>query len=425
MGLDRASAHDSATTAGTAAGSRMPKKSRRIAAVGAAIVAFTAIASGCSSDDDGKKGSSSGGGAPIKLMVQGAISGPVYTVPEMVTGAQAAVNRINSEGGINGRKLELIPCDDQGNPNNAKACGRKAVSERVAAVVGGLSMYDNQFIPTLESAKIPYIGSTGSAPIANTNPVSFPVSSGAVSYLASGKAMARNGCKKAAVFAADQPGVDSAIENITRGLNQSGVTEVKPYKFPTSTSNFSSLVGTAQAAGAECIGISSGPQALAGIMLAVKKSGTITPINTILSNIVPELLKTVEFPAGKLTADGLFYMPDADATGRTQQVLGQYVADIAGTKATGQAAAIDGPSINGYNSVLLFAALAKTLPDITAEKVLNAMGSFKSDTGLTTPIDFSGKGPIEGAPQVHATTAITYSWTGTRLQLSGDPITVP
>ncbi|GAA4994885.1 hypothetical protein GCM10023205_79820 [Yinghuangia aomiensis] len=358
-------------------------------------------------------------------MVSGAISGPVYAVPEMVTGAQAAVNRINSEGGVNGRKLELISCDDQGNPNNAAACGRKAVSEKVAAVVGGLSIYDNQFMPILESAKIPYIGSTGTAPIANTNPISYPLSSGAVSYLASGKAMARSGCKKAAVFAADQPGVDGAIENITRGLNQSGVTDVKPYKFPTSTSNFSSLVGTAQAAGAECIGISSGPQALAGIMLAVKKSGTITPINTILSNVVPELLKTVDFPAGKLTADGLFYMPESGATGNTQQVLDQYVADVAGVKATGQAAALDGPSINGYNSVLLFAALAKTLPDITAENVLKGMATFKADTGLTAPIDFTGKGPIEGAPQVHATTAITYSWTGTALQLSGDPIVCP
>jgi ABC-type branched-subunit amino acid transport system substrate-binding protein len=424
MGLDRASAHDPAPAPGTAAGSRPPKKSRRIAAVGAAIVAFTTIASGCSSDDDGKKGSS-GGGAPIKLMIEGAISGPVYAVPEMVTGAQAAVNRINSEGGINGRKLELISCDDQGNPNNAAACGRKAVAEKVAAVVGGLSIYDNQFIPILESAKIPYIGSTGTAPIENTNPVSFPISSGAVTYMANGKAMARSGCKKAAVFAADQPGVDSAIDNMTRGLNQSGATDVKSYKFPTSTSNFSSLVGTAQAAGAECIGVSSGPQALAGIMLAVKKSSTLTPIHTILSNVVPELLKTVEFPAGKLNATGLFYMPDSGATGRTQQVLEQYVADVAGTKSTGQAAAIDGPSINGYNSVLLFAALAKTLPDITARNVLDAMGGFKADTGLTAPIDFSGKGPIEGSPQVHATTAITYSWTGTALQLSGEPITVP
>jgi ABC-type branched-subunit amino acid transport system substrate-binding protein len=420
MGLDRASAPAPASTADTAA-RRTPAKRRRIAATGAAVVAFATIATGCASDDDGKKGSSAEGGAPIKIMVSGAISGPVYSVPEMVTGAQAAVNRINAEGGVNGRKLELLSCDDQGNPNTAAACGRKAVSEKVAAVVGGLSIHDNQFLPILESAKIPYLGSTGVAPIHNTNPVSFPISSGAVTYMAGGKLMARNGCTKAAVLAADQPGVDGAIADMTRGLNQSGVTDVKSYKFPTSTSNFSSLVSTAQAAGAECIGVSSGPQALAGIMLAVKKSGTVTPVNTTLSNIVPELLKTVDFPA----ADGLFYMPGAGATGRTQQVLDQYVADMAATKATGQAATIDGPSINGYNSVLMFAALAKTLPDITAEKVLAAMSTFKADTGLTTPVDFSAKGPIDGAPQVHATTAITYSWTGTALQLSGEPIPVP
>src|SRR6185369_17658429 len=101
----------------------------------AAIVAAGALSlTACSSGGSGgsKAGSSSD---PIKIMAFGSFSQPPFAVPEIVTGAQAAVARVNREGGVAGRQVALVTCDDKGNPNGAAACGREAVTDHVAAVV--------------------------------------------------------------------------------------------------------------------------------------------------------------------------------------------------------------------------------------------------------------------------------------------------
>src|SRR4051794_31888376 len=67
-------------------------------------------------------------GAPIKVMIAGTLDGPT-TLPELPHGAQAAADRINVEGGIKGRPLDVIVCDDN-NPS-PDACACKAVSEHV------------------------------------------------------------------------------------------------------------------------------------------------------------------------------------------------------------------------------------------------------------------------------------------------------
>ena len=171
-------------------------------------------------------------------MLEGAISGPVYALPEMVTGAQAAVNRVNSEGGVKGHKLQLISCDDQGNPNNDANCGREAVSDGVVAVVGGLSVYDDQFIPPLQAANIPYIGSSDIEPADHTSPVSFPINASVVDYHGTAAQLARRGCKQAAVVAPDQPGVAAGIAAIKDGFTKAGGQGIKRYEVSPTLSNF-------------------------------------------------------------------------------------------------------------------------------------------------------------------------------------------
>jgi len=357
-------------------------------------------------------------------MLEGAISGPVYALPEMVTGAQAAVNRVNSEGGVKGHKLQLITCDDQGNPNNDANCGREAVSDGVVAVVGGLSVYDDQFIPPLQAANIPYIASSDIEPSDHTSPVSFPINASVVDYHGTAAQLGRRGCKQAAVIAPDQPGVAAGIAAVKDGFLKAGGQGIKSYEVPPTLSNFTSTVATANAAGAQCFALTTGPQQTAEILLAIKKSGHIVPVDENITAIVPALDTPVGFPAGDLTANGTYYLPNAGATGKTATMLNQFVADMAATHATGPAASVDALAENAYNSVLIFQAVASTLTDITAPNVLNAMKTFTANTGLTAPIDFSGTGPFAGYPQDKATDEITYEWTGSALKLAGSPIQV-
>lgn len=371
----------------------------------------------------GSSGSAATGSA-LKIMLEGAISGPVYALPEMVTGAQAAVNRVNSEGGVKGHKLVLISCDDQGNPNNDASCGREAVADHVVAVVGGLSVYDDQFIPPLQAASIPYIGSSDIEPADHTSPVSFPINASVVDYHGTAAQLARRGCNEAAVIAPDQPGVQAGIAAVQDGFTKSGGKSIKSYEVPPTLSNFTSIIATADVSGAQCFALTTGPQQTAEILLAIKKSGHILPVDENITAIVPSLDTPVDFPAGDLTANGTYYLPNAGATGATATVLAQFVQDMAATHATGPAASVDALAENAYNSVLIFKDVADTLSDITAPNVLAAMKHFTANTGLTAPISFSGTGPFAGYPQDHATTEITYEWTGSALKLSGQPIQV-
>lgn len=363
-------------------------------------------------------------GSTLKVMIEGAISGPVYALPEMVTGAQAGVNRVNSEGGVAGHKLQLVVCDDQGNPNNDASCGRQAVSDGVVAVVGGLSVYDNQFIPALQAANIPYIASSDIETDDHTSPVSFPIDASVVDYHGTAAQLARRGCKQAAVIAPNQPGVDEGIAAVKDGFTKAGGQSVTSYEVPPTESNFTSVVATAQAAGAQCFALTTGPQQTAQVLLAIKKSGHIVPVDENITAIVPALDAPIGFPAGMLTANGTYYLPGAGATGNAATVLAQFVSDMTATHASGPAASVDALAENAYNSILIFRDVAKTLSDITAPNVLKAMQGFTADTGLTAPIDFSGTGPFAGYPQDHVTTEITYEWTGTALKLSGSPINV-
>ena len=75
---------------------------------------------------------------PIKIGYAGALTGPAAFVGvEIKRGAEIAIDEINADGGINGRKLVLVSRDDEHNPVKTVAQYRELVErEKVVAVVG-------------------------------------------------------------------------------------------------------------------------------------------------------------------------------------------------------------------------------------------------------------------------------------------------
>ena len=74
---------------------------------------------------------------PIKVMVITPEDNDILIIPEARIGVQAAAERINSEGGVQGHPIEVLTCNDQNDPNTAASCAREAVDAGVVAVVGG------------------------------------------------------------------------------------------------------------------------------------------------------------------------------------------------------------------------------------------------------------------------------------------------
>ncbi|UAB98864.1 ABC transporter substrate-binding protein [Dactylosporangium vinaceum] len=110
----------------------------------AALVLPLALA-GCSNDKTQSPAANPGGGGsaaagnPVKVMLIYDETGS-GAAPELVDGANAGLARVNANGGINGRPLELTVCKTGNDPNTADNCARQAQSLGVAAVVGELTL---------------------------------------------------------------------------------------------------------------------------------------------------------------------------------------------------------------------------------------------------------------------------------------------
>ena len=172
-------------------------------------------------------GSGGAGGStdgPIKIMTIGAFESPVYSVPWLKTAVTAAVKKLNDEGGVDGRKVELLTCNDKFDPNEATACAQRAVSEKVVAIVGPLSPNIGPIAKVMEQAKIPIIG-PGGADGQNeaTSPVSYPINATPVGMgVAAGRLAVERGGPNVVVISGDNETARAGGEWAKMGVESAG-----------------------------------------------------------------------------------------------------------------------------------------------------------------------------------------------------------
>lgn len=77
------------------------------------------------------------------------------------------VDKVNQEGGVNGKKLELVVYDDGGDANKARTFATRLVEDdKIVAMVGGsITGTTLAMIPVFEEAKIPFISLAGAIEI--------------------------------------------------------------------------------------------------------------------------------------------------------------------------------------------------------------------------------------------------------------------
>jgi branched-chain amino acid transport system substrate-binding protein len=76
---------------------------------------------------------------PIKIMLTDPLSGPQSATVERATrNLQYAIKRDNDAGGIQGRKVELITCDNKFNPKDGKNCLDRAIGEGIHYIFQGV-----------------------------------------------------------------------------------------------------------------------------------------------------------------------------------------------------------------------------------------------------------------------------------------------
>ena len=117
-----------------------------------------------------RRGGGGGGGddtGPIKVGIYGDLSGQTSSFGQSTkNGAVMAIDEINAAGGINGRKVEYVMEDDQGQPAQAATVVTKLINQdRVHAVLGEVASTNSlAAAPKAQEAKVPMITPSSTNP---------------------------------------------------------------------------------------------------------------------------------------------------------------------------------------------------------------------------------------------------------------------
>ena len=248
-----------------------PKGRRRlgVAVLAAVAAAVTVVATGVAAPQ-----SSALKGPPITVMTiaPSQYNGPAFK--NILEAARVYGQWINAHGGIRGRPLKVITCDERGDPNQLANCARKAVSNKVVAVVGSYSNNGAAAMPIVEKAKIAWFGGCcPTVPDELGNPISFPLGSG-FGVIAGLAVKAGQVCKKPALAVLDYPGKPFVELLVNNSLKASGVKLVKTVTFPLTVGDDLSPQIADLTSGTDCAIAALGEANWAAFLPAYKQSGT-------------------------------------------------------------------------------------------------------------------------------------------------------
>ncbi|MEU9590346.1 ABC transporter substrate-binding protein [Streptomyces sp. NPDC048219] len=163
----------------------LPGRSRRTRAgaltAAGALAACASLVTGCGVVPGVTGGA---GDDPITVMTWAPTDTGATNKPGMPAFARAYARWVNAHGGLGGRRLNVLTCNDHNDSVAAAKCARRAVKEGAVAVVGSYSQHADSFFPVLEGAGIPYIGGYGITNAEFTSPLSYPVNGGQPALLA-------------------------------------------------------------------------------------------------------------------------------------------------------------------------------------------------------------------------------------------------
>ncbi|WHY83998.1 ABC transporter substrate-binding protein [Neobacillus novalis] len=149
---------------------------KKIVTTTAVTLLGIALISGCAGKETSQKtasGDTSAKGS-IKVGVIGSFSGAGADMGiTMRNGVEMAIKKFNDDGGIDGRKIEIINYDDEGNPTKATSGAQKLISsEKVVAILGNPNTATSIATANVSrSSKVPQI-----VPIAQSPEVLQPAS---------------------------------------------------------------------------------------------------------------------------------------------------------------------------------------------------------------------------------------------------------
>jgi ABC-type branched-subunit amino acid transport system substrate-binding protein len=355
------------------------------------------LLTGCSEDggDDGAAPAVSLSGEPVKLGMAVPISGAGLQIPDAGRAAEAAEKAINARGGINGRPLDVIVCDDRDDPQQAQQCADKLInSDQVIAVTGVWGRQHAALYPVIGAKNVPMFANSPVIPDDFSNPLSHPFIPGRLAWKNAGLAATGKSWKRVAVvnYTTGRPNYDFAVQGFkTVGVDDVVLIEVEP-----ATTNWAPVAARLKQANVDAYTMPIAEGQITLLLQAAADAGVEGTAIVQSGTLSPRVLDAADKADVDLRALLTFVLDPAKSERRKQMLdeLKQYAPDLKDNLSDATVLAWLGPT--------MFAEAVKdgAITDLTPAGVTKWLQSGPLKTGMSADIDFTKPGQSASEPRV-------------------------
>jgi branched-chain amino acid transport system substrate-binding protein len=363
-----------------------------LACIALATAACSSSKSGSNADGKNSAGSTSGGssancsGAAVKIMTISTLSGSVALHPEIPQGVESAAKALNTSCALGG-PIQVQACDDKYEPNAAAACARKAVSDKVIAVVGDDGQFTDQSIPILRAAGIPETGFFQNGSQSSTSPNSFPTVFGIPGVYGDVSASVSLGATKVGIVSINTPATQYLVNLSKLGLSKLGAKLVSTVLVAPDLTDYSAAAAKLASDGAQAV-IEILPEGGAlQLLKALRSQGTdLAKVPYIASGltVTPKILKKW---TNSVTQDIYIVGSSWPTTDETNTGIKQLNTELRANGADPDAQSAFG--IGAWAGMHMVADLMKGESSMTAATLMTKLKTATLNNPALAPVDFN------------------------------------
>jgi hypothetical protein len=301
--------------------------------------------------------------------------------PPMGRGNKAAAAAINDRGGILGRRIDILDCDDgPGEVSRAKACLKKLAGEdHIFGLITGIDWATASIHDDLQQFRMPYVGAWAYSQTEWQDPFMFPTHMSMIHEAMAGAHWAANVIKPKTygLICLTSPEMQLACNSVAQVMDASGAKLVKRVDVSISETSMAAYVLAMRAANPDhIIHYVINPATMAKFMIEAAQQGYYPTKGISGNHLASEVLGSIfgKWPAGRYWANTTYKLwgPEFIAT------MSKYARENTGLNHHIVQA--------GYVAVNIFAEAAKMLgPNLTRDRLMAELDNgtvWQSDASL-------------------------------------------
>jgi ABC-type branched-subunit amino acid transport system substrate-binding protein len=321
------------------------------------------------------------------INMHGMALGNIITGPQ-VRANLATVTAINDRGGVLGRRISVVDCDDgPGEVSRAKACLRKLVGQDgVFSLITGIDWATASIHDDLKQDHLPYVGAWAYSHTEWQDPFMFPTHMSMVHEAMAGANWAKDVIhpKTYGLICLTSPEMQLACDAVSKILDASGAKLVKRADVSISETSMSAYVLAMRAANPDhIIHYVINPATIAKFMVEAAQQGYWPSRGMSGNHLTTEALGSLigTFPAGRYWTNTTFrlwgseYMATMLKYARANRGLNHHITQA------------------GYAAINMFAQAAKQVgPNLTRDRLMAQLGNgsvWQADASLGQKFSYS------------------------------------